>query len=160
MFLYNLKKSFLVRLSETNYAIYVQNIPYTMNNRISDIPKLKKILWADFLLGGGTAMIGLLWYPYMAIFLGLPTKLVVFIASITLGYALLAFRLAQQTLPAIWLLRGLVYANWIWTIISIALLISYFNEASAFGVAFLLLQVAVVSSLAYLEGRHISLFKA
>jgi hypothetical protein len=131
-----------------------------MNSRISDIPKLKKILWADFLLGGGTAMIGLLWYPSMSIFLGLPTKLIVVIAVITLGYALLAFRLARQPLPAIKLLRGLVYANWIWTIISIALLISYFNEASAFGVTFLFLQVVIVGSLAYLEARHIGLFKA
>ena len=130
-----------------------------MNNRISDIPKLKKILWVDFLLGGGTAMIGLLWYPSMAVFLGLPTKLVVVIAVITLGYALLAFRLARQALPAIRLLIGLVCANWIWTIISIALLISYFNEASAFGVTFLFLQVAIVGSLAYLEGHYISLLK-
>jgi len=130
-----------------------------MNNRTRDIPKLKKILWVDFLLGGGTAMIGLLWYPSMAVFLGLPTKLVVVIAVITLGYALLAFRLAQQTLPAIRLLKGLIYANWIWTVISVALLISYFNNASAFGVTFLFLQVAVVGSLAYLEGRYISLLE-
>jgi hypothetical protein len=128
-----------------------------MKNQMRNIPLLKKVLWADNLLGGGTAIAGLLLYPVLTEFLGLPANLIVVIASVTLGYALLALRLAVQSTPSILLLRMLIYANWLWTIISVALLIFYFNEATLFGVAFLILQVVVVAVLAYLEGRHIYL---
>lgn len=125
-----------------------------MKGQARNIPLLKKILWADALLGGGTALIGLGWYPSLAVFLGLPAKLIVLVAAVTLAYAILAFRLARQRLPATRWLRVLVYANWGWTIISTILLILYIADATAWGTAFLILQVLVVGMLAYLEGRH------
>src|SRR5687767_2934198 len=131
-----------------------------MKYQIRNIPLLKNVLWADSLLGGGTALVGLFWYPMVAEFLGLPVNLVIVIASITLGYALLALTLALQSTSSILLLRMLIYANWVWTIISLALLIFYLKDATSFGVAFLILQVAVVAILAYLEGRHIYSFKS
>ncbi len=126
-----------------------------MKYQIRDVPLLKKILWADSLLGGVTAVVGLLLYSLLTDFLGLPANLIVIIAAVTLGYALLALRLALQSTPSILMLRLLIYANWVWTIISVALLIFYINDATLFGAAFLILQVAVVGILAYLEGRHI-----
>jgi hypothetical protein len=126
-----------------------------MNNQIRNIPLLKKILWADSLLGAGTAVIGLCWYPALTGFLGLPANLIVFIAAVTLLYALLALYLVFQNPLSIRLLRILVYANWLWTIISVVLLIQYFYGTTIFGAAFLILQVVVLAMLAYLEGRHI-----
>jgi hypothetical protein len=125
--------------------------------QISNIPLLKRVLWADSLLGGGTAVVGLIWYPALANFLGLPAYLIVTIASVTLAYALLALSLARQSAPSILPLRILIYANWVWTIISVVLLMFFINNATLFGAAFLVLQVAVVGVLAYLEGRHIVL---
>jgi hypothetical protein len=48
-----------------------------------------------------------------------------------------------------------MFANWIWTVISIALLIYYMPYATIFGAIFLVLQVVVVGMLAWLEGKHI-----
>lgn len=116
---------------------------------------LKKILWADSLLGGSTAVVGLLWFQPLAVFLGLPVNIVVMIAVVTLAYALLALSLALQRQPSVLLLRALIYANWLWTVISVVLLIFYIPGTTLFGTAFLILQVVVVGMLAYLEGRHI-----
>jgi hypothetical protein len=124
--------------------------------QIRNIPLLRRVLWADSVLGGATALAGLFWYSTLVDFLGLPLHLIVIIASVTMAYALLALRLALKSPPSILLLRLLIYANWVWTIISVVLLIFYMYEATLFGVTFLILQVVVVAILAWLEGRHIT----
>jgi membrane associated rhomboid family serine protease len=126
-----------------------------MKYQIKNLNLLKKILWADSIVGGGTAVIGLILYGLLADFLGLPANLIIVIAAVTLAYAFLAFRLATQSVPSILPLRILIYANWVWTIISGAFLIIYINNATIFGIIFLILQVAVVGLLAWLEGRQI-----
>lgn len=123
--------------------------------QIRNLSLLKKILWADSIVGGGTAVIGLILYRLLANFLGLPANLIIIIAAVTLAYAFLAFRLATQSVPSVLPLRILIYANWVWTIISGAFLIFYVNNATIFGIIFLILQVLVVGILAWLEGRHI-----
>lgn len=128
---------------------------HTMKHQIRNITVLKKVLWADVLLGGSTALAGLIWHVWLAAFLGLPVKLVLVIAAVTLAYALLALSLAIQSRPFIPLLRALICANWVWTVISLGMLIFYFSGATPFGVLFLILQVAVVGGLAYFEGRHV-----
>lgn len=127
-----------------------------MNYQIRNLPVLKRILWADCLLGGGTAIIGLLCYPVLVDFLDLPANHIIIISAVTLAYALLALYLALESPLSVLLLRILVYANWVWAIISVGLLFFHFNNATSFGIAFLILQVVVVGGLAYLEGRHIT----
>ncbi|TWV94312.1 hypothetical protein [Chitinophaga pinensis] len=114
---------------------------------------LRTILRADFILGGATAIAGLLFNSWLSGFLGLPADLIIIIAIVTLAYAMVACVLAFQREPVIPLLRILIYANWVWTLVSLVLLIMYYKGASAFGVAFLVLQVVVVGGLAWLEGR-------
>jgi hypothetical protein len=126
-----------------------------MKYQIRNLTLLKKILWADSIVGGGIAVIGLILYRLLAGFLGLPANLIVLIAAVTLAYAFLALRLATQSVPSIFPLKILIYANWVWTIISGAFLIFYVNNATIFGIIFLILQVVVVALLAWLEGRHI-----
>jgi hypothetical protein len=126
-----------------------------LKDQIRNIPLLKKVLWADSILGGVTAAAGLCWYTTLATFLGLQVNIIVIIASITMAYALLALSLAIQGKPSILPLKILIYANGVWSTISIALLIIYFSDATIFGAAFLILQVAVVAMLAWLEGSHI-----
>lgn len=122
---------------------------------IRNLPLLKRILWADFVLGGGTAIIGLLLYSLLEGFLGLPVNIIIFIAGITLVYALLALGLALQKTPPVPLLRILIAGNWLWTAVSVGLLIIYAPGATVFGAIFLVLQVLVVGGLAYLEGRQV-----
>lgn len=126
-----------------------------MSYEIRNVPLLKKILWADCLLGGSTALIGLLGYNTLAGFLGLSAKHIIMIAAITGVYALMALGLSLRQRPSARPLRVLVYANWIWSVISIGLLLLLMSPATVFGIAFLVLQVLVVGLLAYLEGRHI-----
>lgn len=117
-------------------------------------PFLRRVLWADALLGGSTALIGLLFFTYLTKLLGLPTNLIIGIAVVTLLYALIALRLATQRITSIPLLRTLVAANWVWTAVSLFLFFVYFRGATALGVAFLTAQVLAVGGLAYVEGRQ------
>ena len=126
-----------------------------MNVELVNIPLLRKILWADFILGYGTAMAGLIFYPVLPRFLGLPGSLILVIAGITFVYSIFAFILARKKEPPVSQVQLLGYANWIWAIMSLILLSSYFSVATLFGVIFLVLQVLVVAGLAWLEARHL-----
>jgi hypothetical protein len=72
-----------------------------------------------------------------------------------MAYALVALILAVQNSPNVALLRTLVFANWVWSVISVLLLAFYISAATTFGAIFLVLQVIVVGALAYVEGRYI-----
>ena len=87
--------------------------------------------------------------------LGLPTNLIKIISIVTLMYSIVALILATQKNISIPLLRLLVNANWVWTIISVILFFIHFNQAEMMGVIFLILQVIGVGALAYLEGNQI-----
>lgn len=128
---------------------------HVMNYEIRNVPLLKKILWADSLLGSSTAIAGLLLYPLLDDFLGLSEKFIVVISAVTSLYGLWALSLVLRSSPPAGPLRVLVYANWIWTAISMVLLFLHIANTTPFGAAFLVLQVVVVGLLAYLEGRHI-----
>jgi hypothetical protein len=126
-----------------------------MNYRIKDPATLNKLLWLDFLLGSSTALTGLVFVSSVTHLFGLTTNLVVIISGITLVYAIVAFSLARQRVPSISVLRVLIYANWFWAGISCVILAWHIERATAFGQAFLVLQVLVVGGLAYLEGKQV-----
>lgn len=123
--------------------------------KIKNQPTLKKILWADVILGGGTAIIGLLFITSLTTLLGLPTNLIQIISIVTMAYAIFAFLVVMQKTTSISLLRILIFANWIWTAISIGLLFTHFEKAALLGQFFLLLQILVVGGLAYMEGKQV-----
>lgn len=126
-----------------------------MSPSLQDIPRLRKILRADAFIGGATAIAGLALYGWWARFLGLPVKLVLLIAAVTGLYAFVALGLMFMK-PIRWqAVRWLVVANWTWTLVSAGMLWFWWEQATVFGEAFLVLQVLVVGGLAWLEGRHI-----
>jgi hypothetical protein len=126
-----------------------------MNYSIKNNTILKRILWADTLLGAVTAIIGLIFMQQLKSIFGLSINLLKIIFIITLMYAVVAFILANQKVVSIPLLTTLVYANWGWTIISTILLLFHFSNATILGIVFLILQIIVVAALAYLEGKQI-----
>lgn len=126
-----------------------------MNDNIKNRKYVKKLLWADTLLGGITAILGLCFFNSLKAILGLPIGVIVGVSIITLLYSIVALVLANQQHISISLLRILVFANWFWTIISIGLLLMYFNSTALPGRIFLILQVVIVGGLAYLEGRQV-----
>ncbi|GEM_PF-794001 len=123
--------------------------------KIANQLTLKKILWADVILGGGTAIIGLLFIKLLTTLLGLPTNLIQIISIVTMAYAIFAFLLVMQKTTSISLIRILIFANWIWTIISIGLLFTHFEKAALLGQIFLVLQILIVGGLAYMEGKQV-----
>lgn len=122
---------------------------------IRNVSFLRKVLWADVLLGGFTAVIGLYLPGQLSSILGLPLNLILVIAAVTLFYAVYAFIMAKWQVSSVQLLRLLVVLNWLWTLISVFLLFAYFGQARFLGRAFLVLQIVVVGGLAYLEGGQI-----
>lgn len=115
---------------------------------------LRKLLWADFILGGSTALIGLAFCSALTGILGFSSNFILIVSGITLLYAIVAFILANQKKISAKLLAILMWANWIWALISVGLAIVYFEEATMLGRIFLVLQVLVVGGLAYLEGKQ------
>lgn len=84
--------------------------------------------------------------------MGIASNLIVVISAITLLYSIVALILTIQKDISIPLLRTLIYANWLWVVVSIVLSFFHFEKATAFGQAFLILQIVVVAGLAYFEG--------
>ena len=125
---------------------------------IKDTLFLKKILWLDTIMGLTTAILGLAFFNSLTHLLGLPTNLIKIISIVTLMYSIVALILATQKNISIPLLRLLVNANWVWTIISVILFFIHFNQAEMMGIIFLFLQIFVVGGLAYLEGNQILSF--
>ncbi|OSZ77308.1 hypothetical protein CAP36_12935 [Chitinophagaceae bacterium IBVUCB2] len=126
-----------------------------MKYQIKNLSALKKLLWLDFALGFITAIIGLLFYSSLAKMFGLTGNLVFTLAIVNLLYSIFAFSLATQKNVSISLLRILIYANWVWTAISVLLLFLHFENATNLGRIFLVLQIPVVGLLAFLEGNQV-----
>lgn len=120
---------------------------------------MRTILWIDAVAGGSTALVGLLFYNPLTTLLGLPQRLILTIALITLLYAGAALTLVIQSRLPVALLRVLINANWFWTLISVGLLAGYAQTATPLGVLFLVLQIVVVSGLAYTEGHQLRRWK-
>jgi hypothetical protein len=126
-----------------------------MKYAIKDLPLLRKILWLDAFLGGLTAVVGLCFSSVLTDVSGLTTRFILIVSAITLCYSAVAGILASQNTTSIPLLRLLIKANWIWTIISVGLLFVHVRAAQPVGKAFLVLQILVVGALAYLEGKQL-----
>lgn len=133
------------------YIINTPHMPYTIiNSRF-----LRQILWLDFILGGSTALTGILFNQPLVGILGFSQQFILTVSIITGLYALLALRLALQTTISVRLLRLLILANWIWATISVGLLFFYFTPATILGKIFLILQVLVVGALAWIENKQL-----
>ncbi|KOY85707.1 hypothetical protein AD998_05665 [bacterium 336/3] len=116
---------------------------------------LRKVLWIDFLCGSSVGVGGLIFHKELINIVGLSDILILWIAKITLLYALSAMAIALMKTLSVPLVRIQVYANWFWTLISIGLLFFHFSDAQIFGKIFLILQILVVGGLAYIEGSQI-----
>ncbi|PST84968.1 hypothetical protein C7T94_02280 [Pedobacter yulinensis] len=128
-----------------------------MRYQLHALAPLTKILWLDGILGAGTALPALFIYGYASRFLGLPVSVVLIIAVVTLAYAAFALSLARRQAPPAVLVRFLIYANWVWTGISVLWLIFFIHVVTLYGAAFLVLQVLVVAGLALVESRYLRL---
>lgn len=126
-------------------------MPYTIN----DVILLRKILWIDAVLGASTAVIGFLFLNSLPGLLGLTANFILIVSCITFCYSIVAVTLAIQNDISIPLVRGLVYGNWLWAFVSAGLLVLHVGDAELLGRIFLVLQIIVVVTLAYFEGKQL-----
>lgn len=126
-------------------------MPYYIRSR----PVLRKILWVDAFLGSSTAITGLSLSVFLAPVLGLQWEIICAISGVTLVYSIVATFLASRKQIPVTGVRVLVYANWLWTILSFILLILRVHETTTLGTLFLVMQVIAVGGLAYLEGIQV-----
>jgi len=126
-----------------------------MTYTINDVSVLRKILWLDTILGAATAIVGLCFFNPLTSVLGLTVPFILSVSIITLCYSVIAGVLANQSTISIPLLRLLILANWIWTFISIGLMLVHFAGAELLGRIFLFLQIFAVGILAYFEGKQL-----
>lgn len=116
---------------------------------------LNKILWADAILGGSTGILGLACSQKLSVLLGFSAGLIQVVSAITLSYAVVAFVLAAQLSKSSQLARALAFANWFWTLVSLVMLATLFEQATVLGKLYLVLQPLVVGALAYLESAQL-----
>lgn len=143
-------------MAKQKYALLGTQHRRKMSYSIKDMSLLRKILWLDAFSGGVTAGVGLCFFNALTDVLGLTTHFMLGVSAITLCYSVVAGILASQTTISVRLLRLLIGANWIWTIISVGLLLIHFGGAQPVGQAFLVLQILVVGALAYTEGKQLA----
>lgn len=104
-------------------------------------------------MGFTTAGLGFPFVKPLAEMLGLPLHLMHLVLVANLVYSLTALSIYRKQPTSLELFRRLVQANWLWTIVSIAMLGLYATTAKPLGLVFLVLQVAIVGGLSYIEGR-------
>ena len=126
-----------------------------MHYAIKNPALLRRLLWVDTFLGGTTAILGLCFFNPLTSLLGLTANFILSVSIITLGYAVMAGVLANQNTISVALLRALILANWLWTFISVVLLLVHFNQTQPLGKIFLGLQIIAVGGLAYFEGKQL-----
>ncbi len=127
-----------------------------MNYQIKNIPFLRKVLWADFAVGFSVGSIGLGFMNPMASILGLSLNFILWVSIISALYSMLAMRLALMPNISTFLLRVLIYANAVWTAISVGLLYFHFEGATLLGQLFLIVQILVAGALAYIENQQLT----
>ena len=126
-----------------------------MSYTIKNPATLKKWLWLDFILGFSSGLAGTFFTEIFSSISGLSITLITGISIITLMYAIFAFIQAVRKSINIKQLIVLVYANWIWTIISVFISFFHYSQATGLGKIYLLAQIALVGLLAWQEGNQL-----
>lgn len=114
---------------------------------------LRKLLWVDCSAGflGGAAMLAL--SAWLAALYGLPRAMLVVMGIANLCYATYSFSLARRAARPLPLIVLLVVANATWAVLCLVAAARVAGSATAFGVAHLVGEGAIVGGLAALEWR-------
>ncbi len=119
--------------------------------QLSSITVLRRVLAFDAVSGAGTGVLHLLLAPLLSTWLGLPEALLQASGVAIFAFVLLAGWLALQATPPRGALMGIVLLNVVWAIACLWLAFGGAVNPTPLGVAYLLVQAAVVFVLAELE---------
>lgn len=123
--------------------------------QVLDKRSTKGIIRLDFLMALSTGIIGVVFCLRLESILGLSTEFIVIVSAFHLIYSCYSGYLYFKKEIIESKVRLLIYANMFWTIVSIVLLIIYWNSALILGKALLVLQVLVLGGLAYFEEKQL-----
>jgi hypothetical protein len=120
-------------------------------NRLTTSPLLRFALRLDAVATAATALPMLLLAGPAEALLGLPSTLLQGVGAFMLGYAAVVALLAQRTALPRWAVWTVVVGNALWAIDCIALAFTGLVAPSTLGVAFLVVQAAIVFGFAELQ---------
>ncbi|SOE21651.1 hypothetical protein SAMN06298216_2107 [Spirosomataceae bacterium TFI 002] len=117
---------------------------------------IRNVIRVDFLLAFITGIVGVLFHKPLVNILGLSAQFIVVVSVFHLLYSCYSGFLFFQKVINKRQIRLLIFANLFWTIVSIVLLIIYWNSAFVLGKALLIIQVLVLGVLSYFEEKQLS----
>ena len=110
-----------------------------------------KLLWIDCIGGMSAGLVATLFYTWFSVFYGLPTKFVLFVGLMNVAYGTFSFLLAIREVRPLWYFRMLVIGNVLWGALCVLWVLNYWNTATAFGIAHLVLEAIFVAGLGVCE---------
>ena len=123
----------------------------SLTAQLSSPTVLRRVLAFDAVSGAGTGVLHLLLAPLLSTWLGLPEALLQASGVAIFAFVLLAGWLALQTSPPRGALMGIALLNFAWAIACLWLAFGGAVNPTPLGMAYLLVQAAVVLVLAELE---------
>lgn len=114
---------------------------------------MKNLLWVDCIaaaLGGATVLMLSGWLSRLY---ALPRGFLLVIGTVNMLYACYSFSLASRSRRPRSLINLLVFANLFWTLVCLGLAVSFWGQASLFGIGHLVGEAIFVGGLAGLEWR-------
>ncbi len=115
----------------------------------------KSLLWIDCTGGLVVGALVLAFHPWLSVLYGLPVGLVIGMGAANLAYGSYSFSLARRAVRPRALLRLLVTANIAWAVFCAVAAARLAQEASALGLAQLVLEGVYVGCLGLLEWKHL-----
>lgn len=114
---------------------------------------IRNLLWVDCIAGALAGVAMLLLSGWLSSLHALPRALLLFMGAANLLYASYSFTLARRSRRSRGLINLLISANLAWTMVCLALAVSFVGSASVFGMGHLVLEAVFVGGLAGLEWR-------
>lgn len=115
---------------------------------------MSRLLWIDCSAGATVGLVVLLLHGWVAELYGLPLGITLFIGAANLGYGVFSWTLALQRLRSFLQFKVLVGANLLWAALCLLLAIWFWGQASALGMAHLILEFLFVGGLGILEWMY------
>lgn len=118
----------------------------------STSPQFKKLLLLDATGALTTALLLSQVLARWEEFFGMPVKVLIFLSSIAVAYAIFSFSSAVFSLSKKWLsLKVIAVANFLYCGLSLGLVLWYYQELSLYGLLYFAGEILIIASLATYE---------
>lgn len=113
----------------------------------------QKILWVDGLSAAFVGVLVFLTKDWLQELYNLPTELILCLAFANISYATYSLYLAKKSARSLGSIRFLVFANLIWSVVCVLIIMLFFKSISIWGQLFLIGEAIFVVMLATYEWR-------